>query len=173
VIPRPDPSEYSGFDPTYIDRVPHGSDVMAVLAHQPAALRGLASKLSDAQSATRRVPAQWSVKEVIGHLCDTERIFAYRVLRIARNDATPLAGFDQDAYVASTDFNSRSLADLLDEFEFQRRANNLCFGALTATELERAGVVNDHVATVRAILYAMAGHILHHFESLRVDYGLA
>jgi hypothetical protein len=110
------------------------------------------------------------MKEVIGHLCDQERVFAYRLLCISRGDRTPLPGYDQDAYVNGTDLNARSLAGLLDEFDYQRRANVLCFEALDDEELSRVGTANDSAVTPRALLYLMAGHVMHHVESLQTDY---
>jgi hypothetical protein len=110
------------------------------------------------------------VKEVAGHVCDTERVFAYRVLRIARGDTTPLAGFEQDEYVRATDFNARSLPDLIEEFEAQRRANVVCFKPLTEEETNRRGTVSTFPVSVRALLYMIAGHVMHHIESLKTDY---
>lgn len=107
---------------------------------------------------------------MIGHIADTERIFAYRALRIARGDTTPLPGFEQDAYVRATDFNARRLSDLLEEFACQRRGNVLCFQPLTEAEVARRGTASSASVSVRALLYIMAGHVLHHIESLRTDY---
>jgi hypothetical protein len=110
------------------------------------------------------------VKEIIGHVNDGERVFAYRAMRIARGDATPLTGFDQNDYVRATDFNQRSLEDLIEEFDLQRRANVRCFRPLTAAEIDRRGTASSNPFSVRALLFIMAGHVMHHIESLKVDY---
>jgi hypothetical protein len=170
MIARPQSDEYGQFYAGYINRVPEGKDVLAVLAEQPDDLRALLSGVTDEQASVRPAPSEWSVKEVIGHVNDTERIFAYRTLRIARGDTTPLPGFEQNDYVESTDFNKRSLADLLDEFECQRRANVLCFKPLTDAEIDRRGTASNNPISVRAALHILAGHVLHHYESLKTDY---
>ncbi|MBX3084884.1 MAG: DinB family protein [Anaerolineae bacterium] len=170
MITRPQTDEYGEFYAGYIKRVPEGSDLLALLATQPDDLRALLSSQTDAQASVRPAPTEWSVKEVIGHVNDTERIFAYRTLRIARGDTTPLPGFEQDDYVRNTNFNLRALADLLSEFELQRRANLLCFKPLTDAEIDRRGTASGLPVSVRALLHIMAGHVLHHYESLKVDY---
>lgn len=168
MIPQPD--EYAPFYAGYVQRVPAGSDILALLNQQPDELTALLRSLPETQAALRPAPDEWSVKEVIGHIADTERIFAYRALRIARGDTTPLPGFEQDAYVRATDFNARRLSDLLEEFACQRRANVLCFQPLTEAEVARRGTASSASVSVRALLYIMAGHVLHHIESLRTDY---
>lgn len=170
MITRPQADEYAPYYAGYIQRVPEGSDIFALLSHQPDELRTLLQDIPDAQANMRPAPGEWSVKEMIGHVCDTERIFAYRVLRIARGDTTPLSGFEQDEYVRATDFNARSLPDLIEEFAAQRRANVLCFKPLTEAETVRHGTASTFPVSVRALLYMMAGHVMHHIESLKTDY---
>jgi hypothetical protein len=172
VIARPAPEEYTGFEPSYVARVPHGSDIFAVLREQPDQLRALMQNVWDDQASRRPKPGEWSIKEVIGHICDQERVFAYRLLCIARGETAPLPGYDQEAYVNGTDLSARSLAGLLDEFDFQRRANLLCFEPLDDDELSRTGKANDSLVTPRALLYLMAGHVMHHLESLQTDYNV-
>ena len=170
MIQPPQSDEYAEYYGGYINRVPQGADLFALLAAQPGELRTLLQKVTEAQADVRPKLGEWSVKEVIGHINDTERIFAYRALRIARGDTTPLPGFEQDDYVRGTDFNRRTLADLLDEFAAQRSANVLCFKPLTEAESERRGTASNNPASVRAVLFMMAGHVMHHVESLTVDY---
>jgi uncharacterized damage-inducible protein DinB len=170
MIPRPQTDEYGPYYDRYIQRVPAGSDVLAFLSSQPDELRRLLESVSEEQAAGRPGPGEWSIKEVIGHLCDTERIFAYRALCCARGDATPQPGFDQDNYVQATDFNARGLADLVDEFTLQRRANLLCFKPLTEAELVRRGTASDNPVSARALLFILAGHVVHHIESLQTTY---
>lgn len=170
MIPRPQADEYAPYYGRYIQRVAEGADLFALLSSQPNDLHTLLAAISDEAANAYPAPGEWSIKEVIGHLNDTERIFAYRALRIARGDTTPLPGFEQDDYVRGTDFNGRSLADLLDEFAAQRRANVLCFQPLTDAENVRRGTASNNPFSVRALLYMMAGHVLHHVESLQTDY---
>ncbi len=170
MIPRPQADEHAPYYSRYIDLVPEGADIYALMSAQPDALRGLLLHISDEQANIRPAPGEWSIKEVIGHICDGERVFAYRALRVARADETPLPGFEQNDYVTATDFNARSLSDLLNEFMFQRRANVLCFKPLSEAELLRRGTASNNPVTVRALLYMMIGHVMHHVESLKTSY---
>ncbi len=170
MIQPPKADEYAQFYAGYVQRVPPGSDLFSLLAGQPSELRALLQKVTEAASGGSPKPGEWSVKEVIGHISDTERIFAYRALRIARGDTTPLPGFEQDSYVLATNFNQRRLSDLIDEFGSQRQANMLCFKPLTEAEIDRRGTASDNPISTRALLYIMAGHVMHHIESLKVDY---
>lgn len=169
-ISRPQADEYAPFYAGYVQRVPDGADLLSILSQQPAELRALLSAVTDEQANARPAPGEWSIKEIMGHICDTERVFAYRAVRVARADATPLPGFDQDEFVKATDFNARSLSDLLDEFELQRRANLLVFRAFTSEEVDRRGTASNNPISVRALLHIVAGHVMHHVESLKTDY---
>lgn len=170
MIQPPKPDEYAPYYGGYIQRVPAGQDVFAVLTAQPAELRTLLQTVTEAAASVPPKAGEWSVKEVLGHINDTERIFAYRALCMARGDQTPLPGFEQDDYVRATDFNRRTLTDLLDEFAAQRQSNLLCFKPLTEAEIDRRGTASGNPFSVRALLFAMAGHVIHHVESLKVDY---
>ena len=170
MIAYPQPDEYKSFFTGYIQRVPENTDIIALLTSQPDELRKLLQNVSDKQANSRPAPGEWSIKEIMGHINDTERIFTYRALRISRNDPTPLPGFEQNDYIIATDFNARSLSDLLDEFTFQRRANILCFKPLSAEETARRGVASHAPISSRALLFVMAGHVMHHIESLKTDY---
>jgi hypothetical protein len=172
-ISRPQPDEYGEFYAGYIKRVPDGADLFALLRQQPDDLRTLLQQVSDANASVRPAPEEWSIKEVLGHICDSERIFSYRTLRFARGDSTPLPGFDQDEFVKNTNFNARTVNDLLDEFAAQRHANVLCFQELTDEEINRRGVASNTTMSVRAMLHVLAGHVLHHVESLKTDYHVA
>src|SRR5579871_3495067 len=116
MIARPQSDEYNPFYGGYIQRVPEGSDIFALLRAQPDDLRALLQHVSDEQANVKPAPGEWSIKEVIGHVCDTERVFAYRALAIARGEQKPLPGFEQDDYVRATNFNARTLPDLIEEF---------------------------------------------------------
>jgi hypothetical protein len=167
---RPQADEHAPYYSQYIARVPDGADVFDLLRRQPGDLRLLLRGTTEAQSSVRPAPDEWSIKEVVGHISDTERVFAYRALRIARADPTPLPGFDQDLFVRSTDFNRRTLADLLEEFELQRRANVLLFASLTDEEIARVGTASTFNVSVRALVFMAAGHVEHHVYSLKTDY---
>jgi hypothetical protein len=166
---KPDSTEYAPYFDKYISLAPEG-EIVARLDAQIESTLSLIRGLSEAQGNHRYAPDKWSVKEVIGHLIDTERIFAYRAMRFARNDATPLPGFDENLFVANADFGSRSLADLADEFEHTRKSNVYLFKNLDGDASLRRGVSNNNELSVRAIAYIIAGHELHHAEILRSRY---
>ena len=119
MISRPPTDEYAPFYAGYVQRVPENADILNCLNDQPEELRALLQNVTDTEANIRPAPDEWSVKEVLGHLNDAERVFAYRAMRIARNDTKPLAGFEQTDYVSATDFSTRPLEDLLDEFAYR------------------------------------------------------
>lgn len=168
-IDRPGETEYAPFYAGYVQSVPDG-EVFEVLARQPDTLRSLLAELSAAQADFPPGPAEWSIKEVVGHINDSERIFSYRALRISRGDSAPLAGFEQDDYVREANFGERTLPDLLEEFELIRRANLLTFRGISQSASQRQGTASGYNVSVRALLFIMAGHVEHHQESLRKDY---
>jgi uncharacterized damage-inducible protein DinB len=118
----------------------------------------------------RYAPEKWSVKELLGHLIDSERIFSYRALRFARNDQTPLPGYEQNDYVRNADFDNRDLGEMAEEFATVRRATVQLFRPLNETEWMRRGKANENDVSVRALAYIIAGHELHHMEVLRTRY---
>jgi len=166
---KPDSTEYAPYFEKYISLVPEG-EIVVTLGRQIESTLSLIRSLSAAQGELRYAPGKWSVKEVIGHLIDAERIFAYRALRFARNDATPLPSFDENGFVADAGFGSRSLADLAEEFEYTRKSNVCLFKSLDGDSSLRIGVASDNRISVRAIAYAIAGHELHHVGILRSRY---
>jgi len=166
---KPDSAEYAPYFEKYIS-LAHEEEIVATLDKQIEGTLSLIRGLSAAQGDLRYAPGKWSVKEVIGHLIDAERILAYRALRFARNDATPLPGFDENLFVANADFGSRSLADLADEFEHTRKSNVYLFKGLDGEASLRRGVSNNNELSVRAIAYIIAGHELHHAGILRSRY---
>ena len=124
-LTTPTIEEYAPFYESYIQRAQQKGDVIAALPQQIDELKSTLGNLSDEQARFKPGPQEWSIKEVIGHLNDGERIFSYRLLRISRNDTTPLSGFEQDDYVRAAGFDNHSVSDLLQEFEYLRRANIL------------------------------------------------
>ena len=167
----PGTDEYAPYYAGYVARVPPG-DVVARLRHQITETAALLRPLEAARARHRYAPGKWSTIEVLGHLSDTERVLAYRALRIARGDQTPLAGFDENAYVPAAECERRPLADVLAEFEAVRRATLALLGSLPETAWTRWGVANGQRITVRALAHIIAGHELHHLEVLRTRYGV-
>jgi hypothetical protein len=166
---KPDSKEYAPYFEKYISLVPEG-EIVVTLDKQIESTLSLIRGLSAAQGDLRYAPGKWSVKEVIGHLIDAERIFAYRALRFARNDATPLPGFDENSFVDNAGFGSRSLADLAEEFEHTRKSNLYLFKSLDGDSSLRLGSASDNKISVRAIAYIIAGHESHHVGILRSRY---
>src|SRR3989442_1801796 len=158
---RPDPTEYDPYFGKYIGLVPEG-DIVTILSSQVEKTLAWLRTVPEEKAGHAYAPGKWSIKEVIGHVADTERIFAYRALRIGRNDKTPLAGFEQDDYVASTNFNARTLATLIEEFAAVRRATVQLCKHFTGEEWQRRGTANEREITTRAVAYNIAGHELHH-----------
>jgi hypothetical protein len=166
MLARPEPTEYAEFYRNYIAKVPDGS-LLDFLAQQPGNYRHLLIGLSDADAAAPTAPGKWSIKQVLGHLCDTERVHSYRVLRFARGDETELQGFEQDDYVREAGSNARSLDDLLAELENVRKSTLALLSSLPAGAEKRRGVANGNPITVRAMTYVIAGHTQHHYDLLK------
>lgn len=170
MITRPNADEYGQFYAGYIARVPEGGDPLALLETQRQQIRDLLGGLSDAQALSRYAPGQWSIKEVVGHLTDFERVFSYRALRISRGDQTPIPGFDQDFFVANANYDDHPLADLLTEWDTLRAGTLMLFRSLTPEMLTQRGIASDNPISPRAIIYIAAGHTNVHLESLRTEY---
>lgn len=168
-IAPPEASEFGPYYGRYISLVP-GNDVIRALEQQGPEAVAMLSGLAEQQGDCRYAPDKWSLKEVLGHVTDSERVFAYRALRIARNDATPLPGFEQDDYVRSAMFGNRTLAGLLDEFAAVRQASLLLFRSLDPDAWMRRGVANQVEISVRALAYVVAGHELHHRKIIQQKY---
>lgn len=166
---RPDPSEHAPFYAGYIARVPEG-DILDLLVQQMHDTSALLAGLSEGQGSHRYAPGKWSIKEVVGHIADTERVFAYRALRFARADATPLASFDENAWVAGSGADRRSLRDLAEELLAVRHATVALVRSLTEEAAARSGTASGKTVTVRALVYMTAGHELHHLAILRERY---
>jgi DinB family protein len=166
---RPDATEYAPYYGKYISRVADGN-IIEILGHQIENTVALLHGLSDAQGKSRYAPEKWSVKEVVGHLIDSERVFGYRALRFARNDQTSLSGFEQNDYVREASFDEQNLSDLASEFEHVRRANIHLLRGLASDAWDRLGEANGNQVSVRALAYIIAGHELHHVEMIRSKY---
>jgi hypothetical protein len=158
--------EYGHHHARYVALVPPG-DILMTLASQIEETLAILRGVPDAEAVKRHPPYHWSFKEVVGHMSDTERIFAYRALRFARNDPTPLPAFEQNDYVASARFDARPLADLLAEFVLVRQATLALFRGLEPDAWLRHGTASGTNVSVRAIAYIIAGHERHHSAVLR------
>lgn len=169
VVGRPQSSEHDPYYSRYIDLVPDG-DIVSMLDAQRAETVGLLAGVSEDRANSSYAPGKWTVKEVLGHISDTERIFAYRALRFARNDQTPIEGFDQDPYVISGSFNRLPLSMLVEEFRAVRQATLALFRSFDQDVWTRQGPANGKAITVRALAYTTAGHELHHRAILRDRY---
>ncbi len=166
MLSRPDSSEYAEFYKNYISRVPEGP-VLEFMNRQIGDYRQSLRGMSEEAAGAAPAPGKWSVKQVLGHLCDTERVMAYRALRFARGDQKELQGFEQDDYVRAAHSNSRSVEDLMAELEGIRKATVALFSSLPPEAECRAGVANGNPVTVRALAYIVAGHAQHHYELLK------
>jgi hypothetical protein len=170
-IPRPSRDDLPASYDEYVALVP-GDDAATALAAQPAEAEALLGRLPDERALFRYAPGKWSVKEVVGHLCDSERIFACRALRFGRGDPTPLPNFEEDAYVAAGGFDRRRLRDLLDEFRALRATTLSLYAAFRPEDLRRRGVARGLSMSAGALGWITAGHAAHHLGVLRDRYAL-
>lgn len=166
---KPEKNEYGEWYAGYVSLVPE-EDILAALMSQINEFEQLAESIHEEKGAFAYADGKWNVKELLGHLNDGERIFAYRALRIARGDQTPLSGFEQDDYIATGRFNSRTVADLIDELVMLRRSNLKLFENLEDAAWIRMGTASDNPISVQAVAYIMAGHVRHHLNILRNRY---
>ena len=171
-IERPKADEHSAYFGRYIDRVPEG-DLIALLESQFAETTALLKRVPRDREDFAYADGKWTVKEVVGHLSDCERVFAYRALRFARNDPTELASFDENAWVANANFGGQRLVDLVDDYSIVRQGTLRLAKGLNAEELARRGVANGNTASVRALFYIIAGHERHHVGLFRERYQLS
>ncbi len=169
-IPPPGVDEYPVSFAGYVDRVAKDEDIEVVLTNQLDEVQTWLNRIPEARGDYRYASRKWSLKEVVGHLSDTERVFAYRALRIGRGDSTPLPGFDDQAYVPELRAEDRSLADMAAEWGDVRRATITLLRNLPTAAWRRRGTASDQSITVRALAYVIAGHARHHLEVLKTRY---
>jgi hypothetical protein len=166
---KPGPNEYDPYYSKYISLVPE-TDIRDAFASQPAELRSALSGIGEDRGTFAYADGKWTIKEVLSHLIDGERIFAYRMLRISRGDETPIEGFEQDGYIENSNANDRTFTDLLNEFEFSRNANTLMLNNLDETGLARMGTASGLPISVRALANISIGHVRHHVAILNERY---
>jgi hypothetical protein len=168
---KPQETDYASPYASYVSLVPE-DDVLAAMAHQSSETQKLLGSIDDAQGAFRYAESKWSVKEVLGHLVDAERIMGYRALAIARGESNSLPGFDENAYVQNASFDTWRIGDLAESYALGRRTNLVFFSNLPEEAWDRRGLANDHPVTVRALAYIIVGHERHHVAVLKERYGL-
>lgn len=166
---RPGPGEFSPYHASYVGHVPDG-DIVQTLRAQVGETMELIRSLSDAMGAHAYAPGKWTIRQVLGHMADTERIMAYRALRVARGDTTPLAGFDENAFVANASFDARPMHELAEDLAIVRTSTVALFAPMSDAELARTGSANGSPVTARALAWIIAGHERHHLTTLRERY---
>ena len=166
---KPSNEEFPFYFETYIELVSEGS-IEDTLIKQLNDTTAFLSNTSETQANYRYATGKWTLKEVIGHITDTERIMSYRLLRIARGDQSPLAGYDDEAYVNEAAFHSRSLPDLLKDFSAVRQSTVSLVRSLPEDVWSRKGIANNSEISVRALAYIIAGHELHHVKIIKDKY---
>lgn len=168
-IEPPSTDEYDAYYQGYVDKV-EGRQLSLILRQQRAQVLDLLEGLSEARAVYRYAPEKWSIKEVLGHLIDTERVFVYRAMSIARGETQSLSGFDQDEYVRVGNFDQRSVESLRTEYETVRNASIAFFESLDEASWRKTGTANEVTVSVRAIGYIIPGHEAHHLAVLRERY---
>jgi len=169
-ITRPGSTEFASFYAGYIGKVPDSGPV-ALLSDQIAALDKLRS-LPEEQGNHRYADGKWTVKEVIGHIADAERVFTYRLTRIARGDQTPLPGFDENAWAKTAPHGNRKMSSVVDELIAIRRSSLALIDSLDESSIGNTGVANNNPVSARAICWILAGHTQHHLDILKDRYGV-
>ena len=169
-ISPPATDEYAPSYSDYVQRAAQRENLSTALSDQIAELHAALDPLSDLQARFKPGPDEWSIKEVIGHINDVERVFSYRLLRISRGDATPLPGFEQEDYVRAAGFDRCPLVDLVSEFEHLRRANMLAVYHMPDQVVDCLGTASGYPVSARALIYMLVGHVDHHVASLHEKY---
>ena len=163
-------SEYADFYKNYIEAIPENTSLPEVFSFGADQVLSLFSSLTEKQMAHAYAEGKWTLKELLLHIIDSERIFAYRALRFARNDSTELPGFDQDDYVPASNANKRSKASLLEEYTSVRMASQTLFNSFSDDDLLKKGIANNAVVSIRALAFIMVGHELHHLQVIKERY---
>ena len=166
---KPEAGEFAEYYGKYIGKVP-GLDLLGILEAERMQMSRLVSGRSEVHGNFRYAPDKWTVKEILGHVTDAERIFTYRALRIARGDQTPLPSFEHDDYVKNGGFAARTLADIVEEFDAVRGASITLFRSFDDAAWGRIGVARQRQVTVRALGFITAGHQIHHRMILEENY---
>jgi hypothetical protein len=169
---RPSDTEYATYYSRYVALVTE-SDVLSALETQVADIERMAGSVPIERETYRYGATKWSIREVLGHLIDGERVFGYRAFCISRGEPAPLPAFDVNAYVAASEYNERTVSDLLAEFTSLRKSNTAFLCRLGEADWERMGTASNNPVSVRALAYIMVGHVRHHLNGLRTAYGVS
>lgn len=165
---RPLEGEFPDYYKLYIDAVP-GENAIKYLESQVLDLQSFISDIEEFENFAY-LPGKWTIKEVLGHLTDAERVFGYRAMRFARGDNSSLPGFDENSYVQAAHFSKRAITDIAHEFSMMRHSNIHLFKSFTEEELNRTGTANNQNISVRSIVFAIGGHVAHHVHVIRERY---
>jgi hypothetical protein len=168
-ISKPSPSDLSEYYQSYLSYVPE-DDILKALKEQKTVIENLVASIPAAKETFRYAEGKWMLKEIVGHLCDTERILTYRALRIARNDKTPMSGFDENSYVPNSNYKNRTLKNISEELLAIRTATILLFENMSEEMFDRRGVANETEVTVRGILFFIVAHARHHMTVIKERY---
>ena len=166
---RPEKNEYDPYYETYVSLV-GDEDIVDILERQASEVQEFFAAIPEEKGPYAYAEGKWSIKELLSHIIDGERMFMYRIFRISRADKTPIEGFEQDGYIENARANSRRFADLLDEFAALRRANIIAYRNFSDEDWGRTGTANELEITSRALAYIMAGHVTHHLNILKTRY---
>lgn len=166
---RPASAEYAPYFDTYVRLVPNGS-IEELLTAQLGEMRALLGEISDEQASYRYAPGKWSLKQVLGHITDNERVWAYRLLRIARGDAIVFESYDQDKFIQEASFDSLTISELIDDYSFVRRSTLSLLRGLSEAVWSQQGELYGKPLTARAAAYVIAGHELHHRSVIKQKY---
>ena len=169
-IPKPKEGEYAPYSIMYISLLPDDGSVLARLKKNCASTKKFIQSLPKSKLLYRYAAGKWTIKETLVHIIDTERIFAYRALRFARNDTTALPGYEQNDYIPYSKANERSLTDIFQEYGAVREATLSLFESFNEEDLLRKGIANGNPASVRALAYQIAGHEMHHMKIIKERY---
>jgi len=169
MITKPQPDEYAAYAAPYIAKVPAGP-IIEILEYLGDNTYNFFSRMTAAQAGYAYAEGKWTLKEVLGHLVDTERVFAFRAMAFSRGDKSPLPGFEQDDYVANAEFAGRSIQSLASEFKAVRESNIYLYSSFTEEQSRLFGTANNNPVSVRALVYMTAGHELHHVGIVKEKY---
>ena len=164
---QPQPEEQSTWTVKYIDLV--SGDVFSILENQAGEFSQFMASIESLENHAY-APGKWTIKELLGHIIDTERILVFRMLTFARNDSQSLPGFDEDAYVVAANFQKRKFLDLVEEFRSLRTANLHFFKSLSEDQLSKCGIASGNTTSVKSLLYVCAGHVIHHVNVIKERY---
>ena len=166
---RPTEKEYAPYYQKYISLIPNG-DILQLMEKQNEQFCEFLAQFDEERANYRYAKGKWSIKEVIGHLIDVELVFMYRAWRFSRNDKASLHGFEQDEFIANSDFSKMTLSELVEQFYHMRKAAIPMFSSFSDEMWRRKGTANDSTFTVRAIAYIMVGHVIHHMRIIHQKY---